>query len=191
MGIKQKTCKECKEKFTPTRQLQPTCTKYKCMVDYADKHLSKKVKEKKKENNKAKVEFNWNDKSWLKKTAQDDINKYSRLRDQYENGIRCCTCPKKDGKMDGGHYLPTSGYSSIRYNTNQIHQQCVNCNRYNSGRRTEYTAFMIEKYGKEYVDKLNDTKDVLRGYSVAYYQKLIPIVRKKIKKMEKNLSIQK
>lgn len=182
--MKSKKCKVCKNFFVPIRELQPTCTDYDCMVEYANKHLSKKAKKKKTQSRKEKQEFNWNDKKWLKETAQKEINKYGRLRDEKENGVRCCTCSNPIGKADGGHFLPTSSYSAIRYNTNQIHQQCVNCNRHNGGRYKEYKVFMINKYGLEYVEGLEATKGVLRSYNVEYYQKLIRIVRKKIKRLQ-------
>ena len=189
--IKYRKCKICRENFIPhpSMFLPPTCEKMDCRIEYSNKHLTKKVKQVKKQAYREKKKFNWNDKTWLKATAQEDINKYARLRDRYENGHRCCTCPEKrlTRKMDGGHFLPTSGYSAIRYNTNQIHQQCVNCNRHNGGRREEYTEFMINKYGKEYTDSLKATKNELRSYSIEYYQKLIKVVRKKIKKVKSKL----
>ena len=46
---------------------------------------------------------------------------------------------------------------------------------------------MIDKYSLEYVEKLEANKGVLRSYSVEYYQKLIKVVRKKIKKVELRL----
>jgi hypothetical protein len=180
--MKQKKCKICKIKYVPERQLQQVCSPL-CAIEYGNKHLAKNKLEKKKQINREKKDFNWEDKKWLKKTAQDEINRYARLRDNKERGLKCCTCPNNYGKMDGGHFLPTSGYSAIRYNTNQIHQQCVNCNRYNGGRRPEYTEFMINKYGPEYVENLEAMKNIIRPYSIEYYQRLIKIVRRKTKRL--------
>lgn len=180
-------CKICKNEFVKTRPLQPTCTRYECMVDYANQHLSKSVKEKKKQDTKAKKEFNQNDKVYLKELAQRLVNKYARMRDEKERGYVCCTCGHRGGQMDGGHFLPTSGYSAIRYNTNQIHQQCKNCNRFNGGKPKEYRVFMIDKYGLDYVEKLESIKNTTRSYSTEYYQKLIRVVRKKIKRLEARL----
>jgi len=183
--MRQRTCKVCKNKFTPTRELQPTCSNIDCQIAYANKHLKKSELKKKREANKAKIAFNHNDKTWLKAEAQKLINKYARLRDERDRGYICCTCGHTTGQMDGGHFLPTSGYSAIRYNTNQIHLQCKKCNRFNGGMPKEYRVFMIKKYGIKYVKNLESTKNQLRSYSKEYYQKLIPIVRKKIKRLEK------
>ena len=187
---KNKTCSICKKKFTPIRQLQPTCNKYECLLEYANKHLSNKAKEVKTEQRKALKAFNDSDKTVLKRNAQMLINRYARLRDERERGLVCCSCSHRDsGQFDGGHFLPTSGYSAIRYNTNQIHLQCKNCNRFNGGRPKEYRVFMINKYGLEYVEKLEATKNVTRSYSVEYYQKLIRVVREKTRKLKKNVII--
>ena len=99
----------------------------------------------------------------------------------------CSACGHRNsGQFDGGHFLPTSGYSAIRYNTNQIHLQCKRCNRFNGGMPKEYRLFMINKYGLEYVEKLESTKIKTVLYSTEYYQKLIRVVRKKIKRLSKN-----
>ena len=165
--------------------MQTLCN-YECAIEYAKQSEEKRRKKKKTENRKAIKEFNNQDKKVLKELAQKLANKYGRLRDLYHNGHRCCTC-SNTGKMDGGHFLPTSGYSAIRYNVNQIHQQCVPCNRYNGGRPKEYRVFMVDKYGEDYVQQLESNKGVLRSYSEEYYQRFIKIARKKINRIEKKL----
>lgn len=179
-------CKICKKVYERKSNSQVVCS-YECSLEYGKKSVEKKAKEKKKQANIEKREFNKNDKTVLKRLAQITVNKYARFRDEYENGLRCCTCGKTDGKFDGGHFLPTSGYSAIRYNTNQIHLQCINCNQYNAGRYKEYKVFMIEKYGEEYVEALEATKTVHRRYTVEYYQKLIRVVKKKTKIIENRM----
>ena len=179
-------CKICKSDYEKKNMSHMVCG-YECSIKYAQRSSDKKAKETKKVNNKAKKAFNESDKSILKRNAQMLCNKYSRLRDQHENGYRCVTCGHTEGQMDGGHFLPTSGYSAIRYNTNQIFQQCKRCNRFNGGMPKEYRVFMVSKYSEEYVIALEATKNVFRSYSVEYYQKLIKVVRKKIKIVEKKM----
>jgi len=181
-------CKICKAEFTKRSSTQVVCS-YECGIKYAQKQQEKRDAKKKTAARVKLREFKENDKTELKIIAQKLCNRYARLRDEYENGKRCCTCGITTGKMDGGHFLPTSGYSAIRYNTNQIHQQCVNCNRYNGGRYKEYRIFMIDKNGLEYVERLEATKGQLRSYSVEYYQKYIRIIRKKIKLLEIKLDL--
>jgi len=108
--VKKKKCRICRDPFEPIRQLQPTCEKMSCMLESANKNLSKKIKEKKKVARKEKDEFNWSDKKRLKKTTQTTFNKYIRLRD---SGKNCVSCQKPhDGAFDCGHFKPRGGYSA-------------------------------------------------------------------------------
>ena len=187
---RRKKCKECKKLFTPTREMQSCCFG-KCTADYAQKNLKSLIstgtKNRTKESNKKKKDFKDNDKTVLAVKVQKLANKYGRTRDILERGIGCITCPKKDGKMDGGHFLPTSSFRPIRYLTKQIKQQCVNCNRHNGGRRPEYTEVMIKMYGQEYVSYLESFKQGVAKYTVAYYQKYLKVMGKRLRKLEKRL----
>lgn len=186
--MKMKTCKACKKSFLPKRDFQNTCD-YKCAIQHAKNLQAKKESKKKTQARRELKAFNESDKTVLKRNAQMLVNRYARLRDERDRGLVCCTCNHRDsGQFDGGHFLPTSGYSAIRYNSNQIHLQCKNCNRFNGGMPKEYRVFMINKYGLEYVENLESQKGVFRSYSVEYYQKLIKVVRKKLKKLQLSLN---
>jgi len=160
--------------------MQTTCC-IECAFAYVKQQKEKREEDKKKEARKALREYKKNDKPILLQLAQKLVNQYARKRDEKERGKVCCTCGQTTGQMDGGHFLPTSTYGSIRFNTNQIFQQCKKCNRFNGGMPKEYRIFMIDRYGVEYVEKLESTKGELRRYTVEYYTKLIRVVRKKIK----------
>lgn len=177
---RQKKCKHCKEWFTPQRPLQMVCgDNIECAIEYSKVAV-------KKQREQTKRAFRNNDKSLLKEKVQKLANRYGRLRDEFNRGYGCCTCDKKDGKMDGGHFLPTSSYRPIRYNVNQIHQQCIRCNQYNNGMSKEYRVFMISKYNLEYVEELESNKQGDRKYTVDYFQKYLRIIGKRLKKMQKS-----
>lgn len=181
------TCRICKKKFEQLRPSQIVCSP-ECGLELVEKEKRKKAKSQKLEWNKAKREHKNNDKSYLTARAQSLINKYARLRDERQRGHICCTCNGK-GKMDGGHFLPVLTHKSIRFNVNQIHQQCVKCNQHNSGMRHEYKIFMINKYGLEYVEQLEASKGALKSYSIEYLQRLIKITNKKINILTKSIDI--
>ncbi|MGW8169691.1 MAG: recombination protein NinG [Sulfurovaceae bacterium] len=170
-------CKIC-GKVTGHRQ-RKVCS-VECALIYSKE---KAEKQKKSEALKIKKAYNQNDKTYLIKKAQDLINKYARLRDEAQRGHICCSCTGT-GKMDGGHFLPVSTYKAIRFNVNQIHQQCVKCNQYNSGMRHEYREFMVNKYGDGYVEHLESHKGITKSYSIEYLNRLIKIVNKKIRKQK-------
>lgn len=176
--MKEKKCRYCKEKFTPFNSLQPFCFKNECIVKHNKTTLEKKKA-------KAKKEFKENDKTLLRKKIQSIANKYGRLMD-YQRYLRegCITCGKKGGKIDGGHFLPTSTYPSIRYFSKQIKCQCIRCNQFNGGMPLEYENKMRAMYGNNFVDKLKNEHRKNANYSVEYMKKYIKTISKRIKKLE-------
>ena len=175
---KTKKCKYCKERFEYMNSFQPFCFKDECILQHNQKTKEKKSKELKKE-------FRENDKSLLRVKIQRLANKYGRMMD-YQRWLKegCITCGIKTGKVDGGHFLPTSTYPSIRYYSKQIKCQCINCNQYNGGKTVEYEAKMRLMYGDDFVNNLKNEYRNSRKYSVEYMQKYIRVINKRVKKLE-------
>ncbi|PHQ88776.1 MAG: hypothetical protein COB42_08205 [Sulfurimonas sp.] len=98
---KQKTCKICKDKFIPIRELQPTCTRMDCMIDYANNTLRKSALKQQKARNKAIKEFKSTDRTELQKKAIKAFNEFIRLRDYHLACISCGT--PKDIQYHSGH----------------------------------------------------------------------------------------
>jgi hypothetical protein len=185
---RQKRCKECNKLFTPTRELQPCCS-FECDINHVDNNLKGLVAlggdMRTKRANKRKAEFKANDKVALRKSIQATANRYGRIMD-YERYLQegCITCGKIGGKIDGGHFLPTSTYPSIRYFSKQIKCQCIRCNQYNNGMPLEYEAKMRLMYGDDLVDSLKSEHRASANYSMEYMKKYIRVINKRIKKLE-------
>ena len=173
---RKKKCKNCGVYFTPERDMQTTCS-FKCALEYAQRDDVKK-----KAINKKKREFNSNDKKILRVKIQKIANQYGKMIDysRWKNE-GCITCGIRTGKVDGGHFLPTSTYPSIRYYAKQIKGQCVNCNRYNGGKPVEYEEKMRKLYGDELVDRLKKEHRQPANYSVEYMKKYIRVITKRVK----------
>lgn len=176
-----KKCKNCKKSFEPERPMQSTCG-YDCAIQWANTPKAQKAYkiEKKKE-----LMEKYPDKTLLKRKIQAIANKYGRLMD-YQRYLQegCITCGKIGGKIDGGHFLPTSTYPSIRYFSKQIKCQCIRCNQYNSGMPLEYEEKMRLMYGNKLVDNLKNEHRKSANYSIDYMKKYIRIIGKRVKKLE-------
>ena len=172
--MKEKKCKMCKSSFIPTRPMQTICS-FECSIEYA-KNKNKTEIEKKAR--KVKKEFKENDKSTLIKLAQTVVNKYIRLRD---DKLPCCSCGHLEGRQfHSGHYENVAGKQQLRFYTLNINKQCSICNNYLSANLVPYRKFMIDKYGLEKVEWIENNHE--RGnYTVEYLQRLIKVFRKKIK----------
>ena len=89
---------------------------------------------------------------------------------------KCVTCgTKKHWKeQQAGHFIHGD---SLDFDLRNIHCQCVRCNHWLSGNLTEYTLFMLDKYGRKVIDELRVLKNQVKKFSrkeleelVAYYE---------------------
>lgn len=181
--MKQKTCKVCKDKFTPIRQLQPTCSKMECMVEYASQHLKKSATIKKKQINKEKKAFYAKDVTTMKMKAQNAFNRYIRTRDK---GQPCISCGCHVAKGDASHFYSVGGHSALRFNVNNVHLACYKCNRFLHGNLVPYKVELIKKIGQERFYRLEAQSKVIKSYTNEYYSRIISIFNKKTKKLGNN-----
>jgi len=177
--VKQRTCKECKRKFTPNPNmfLPPTCEKMECRIAYANKHLNKKAKEKKQVARKELKQFNNSDINILKRLAQKLFNQFIRLRDKDLPCISCGTT--NDIQYHASHYRPATN-SRLRFDERNVHKSCATCNSIKSGNLSEYRIALIEKIGLQTVEELEATNEPYR-YSIEELQEIITKYRQKIK----------
>lgn len=179
--MKNKKCKNCLKMFTPERAMQSCCS-FECSIEWAKK--PKAQKQYKMEKKKELIE-KYPDKSLLRKKIQSLANKYGRLMDYQRYLLEgCITCGSKNGKIDGGHFLPTSTYPTIRYFSKQIKCQCVRCNQYGGGMPLQYENKMRILYGDNFVNNLKQEHRKSANYSIEYMKKYIRVISKRIKKLE-------
>jgi hypothetical protein len=158
--MKEKKCKVCLEKFTPTQFAQVVCN-YKCAIEHS-KNL-KKIKEQK----------DWKaEKSVLKdklKTlgqfeaeAKTSFQKWVRMRDR---DMPCISCGVKDTDLfDGGHYFKAELFSGLIFDERNCHKQCRKCNRFLNGNELQYRSGLIKRYGIDFVTNLESISDSKRVY---------------------------
>lgn len=177
--MKTKTCKSCKKKFHPEREMQQVCS-YECSIEYAKKHLSNKAKEVKTKQRKALKAFNDSDKTVLKQLAQKLFNQFIRLRDK---DLPCISCGKhNDGTFDCGHYKPRGGYSALAFNEDNSNGQCKKCNRFLAANLVGYRTGLVKKIGIERVEYLESCINIKR-WTIEELKDIIKTYRQKIKEM--------
>jgi len=164
--VKQKTCRECKIKFTPTRAIQPVCSNYECMCAYANKAAEKSaIARKKKEirQHKEKLEAGKTVRERIKET-QRFFNLYIRTRDYNKPCISCGRehIPEQiGGAWDCGHFLGVGARPDLRFDEKNAHKQCKSCNggagKYAKKNYTvsqSYRINLIERIGLAEVERL-------------------------------------
>ena len=174
--IYQRKCLVCKDKFKPQNNTQIVCNPS-CAVEYMKRQRSKEWKQQKKE-----IKQNLETKSEVLKALQIVFNTYIRLRDKDKN---CISCDKKlVGKYDAGHFFSVGAYPNLRFNENNVHGQCVHCNRDKHGNQKEYDLRLKKILSnKEYLELLESRNKPLK-LSLDDVKELIVIYKQKIKELK-------
>lgn len=87
---------------------------------------------------------------WLKK-AETACNAYIRARDPDE----CISCGVTySSAWQAGHYISVGANKTLRYNEDNIHKQCIQCNMHKASNATAYRIRLLEKIGRERVEWL-------------------------------------
>lgn len=114
-------------------------------------------------------------KSQLQDVADDVFQTYVRMRDNY----KCCTCGSQfewgeRALLHGGHFY-SRGEKPIRYDEQNCHAQCKNCNaamNWTDGKvKSRYNLFMLNKYGKETLERLdNEMRKSIKANELFYLE---------------------
>ena len=112
-----------------------------------------------------------------------------RVKAADENGnSNCVTCgaPGHYKEMNGGHFISRKWLATKILEEN-IHNQCRKCNGPLRGNMIQYTLFMIETYGKDFVEELERLKHV----PTKYYKEDILKRTKEFKRLAKEIQEEK
>jgi len=101
------------------------------------------------------------------------LQKLVRLKAADDRGYcQCVSCGKpfnwKEG--DGGHFIPKGHSSYWSLKEENVHPQCKGCNGFGMKHGTaanEYTKWMIDYYGRKFVDEMES----LKRNPIKYYKK--------------------
>lgn len=165
MAIPSKPCKLCSSIYH---------TAFRC-PQKPRKPVSKAVKPKKAKSTKPKTKT----RSQLVKELDKVFSRYIRLRD---DGNGCITCGevKPWKEMQACHFY-TRGRYPTRWDETNVHSGCYRCNVLLKGNYIPYTIYMIDRYGRQYVDDLEKK-------SKSNTKILTPVIREMIKDYEDRTS---
>ena len=120
--------------------------------------------------------------------ALQTLQKLVRLKAADDNGYcTCVTCGKIDkwnSGMQGGHYIPKGHSSYWALDERNVHCQCSKCNKWGMkyGSATQqYTLYMIDMYGRDFVDEMEAKKKDQVKYYKRDYMEMIEEWTKQIK----------
>lgn len=170
---RKKRCKFCREKFTPFNTLAQVCS-IPCAIGLAKKKAAKEQKD----------AFKAQDVKTLRRKAQEIFNKFIRIRDA-EDGCISCRKPKDwDGQWHAGHYMTVGANPELRFNEDNCHKQCSQCNFFKSANLTTYRCKLAKKIGLERLEVLEVKGKPIRLRAEDYHQ-VIAKYKEKIKRLGK------
>ena len=168
---KKKKCKICGIPFVPYNSLTKVCEKSDCRSALALKLLVKQKEKEWKRRKKKMIENLMTVSDWVKK-VQKEVNKQVRERDEGKSCITCSTILNSSvKKFDAGHWYSVN-HSSVRFDLDNIHGQCVKCNRWLNSNPHIYAMNIVQRIGQENVDRLKGEAYKYKGWSVDVLKKL-------------------
>jgi DNA repair exonuclease SbcCD ATPase subunit len=117
--------------------------------------------------------------SQYRRELQKVFNEFIRLRDRNEP---CISCGKKlPVKYDAGHFYSVGSYPNLRFNEDNVHGQCVECNQHRHGNLLEYAPRLTERIGFERASKLMVLRNEPLRLSLEEIKQLIEHYKCKVK----------
>lgn len=125
----------------------------------------------------------------LMEEAAKLTQKLVRMKAADHMGVaECITCGKQENwkDLDGGHFVPRA-HKKHKLREENIHPQCRYCNRYRNGALAEYTLYMIDMYGRDFVEWLWESKQEIVKPKHDELLETIADLKEKIKDQEVRL----
>jgi ssDNA-binding Zn-finger/Zn-ribbon topoisomerase 1 len=120
--------------------------------------------------------------SAYRRELQKVFNEFSRLRDSKEP---CISCGKPlPVKYDAGHFYSVGSYPNLRFNEDNVHAQCVECNQHKHGNLLEYAPRLTERIGFERASKLMVLRNEPLRLSLDEIKQLIEQYKWKVKTLK-------
>jgi len=150
-------CKVCRAPFD-RRSMTHKCCSPECAIEYARKERENRER---KEIAARKLAIKRRS-EWLK-DAEAAFNAYIRARDKDRP---CISCGRfHTGSYDAGHYRSVGAAQHLRFNEDNVHKQCCQCNQHKSGNAIEYRIGLVARIGIERVERL-ETNNEIKKWSI-------------------------
>jgi hypothetical protein len=151
-----KACMVCGDAFQPARPLQRVCTlvcarKVPIVARKKERAESRRVR--------ARLEELRPLSYWVKQ-AQTAFNAWVRERDK-DRPCVSCQCPTAK-QWHAGHYLSTGARPELRFDEQNVHKQCSQCNEYLSGNLVPYRDELIRREGRLTLRRLEGPQEPKR-----------------------------
>ena len=186
--VKQKTCKACGSKFTPSFNSTQVVCSIKCAQAHAPANhekARKAIAQRERREIKVRKEKLKSRGDYLRE-AQQAFNAFIRMRDQLA-GHACISSGRpldwNGNAVDAGHYRSVGAAPHLRFDERNVHAQSKQDNRYLSGNATDYRIGLIRRIGLTEVEALERDQSV-RKYTIDDLKEIAARYRAKLKALK-------
>lgn len=89
----------------------------------------------------------------LRDKAQKEFNKFIRTRDADKGCVSCKSC----NIQQASHFYNAGQYTALRFNEDNVHGSCLQCNYFKSGNLLPYRQTLIIRIGEQRLNLLEST----------------------------------
>lgn len=186
--VKQKTCKACGSKFTPSFNSKQVVCSIKCAQAHAPANhekARKAIAQRERREIKVRKEKLKSRGDYLRE-AQQAFNAFIRMRDQLAGHVCISSGRPLDwngNAVDAGHYRSVGAAPHLRFDERNVHAQSKQDNRYLSGNATDYRIGLIRRIGLAEVEALERDQSV-RKYTIDDLKEIAARYRAKLKALK-------
>lgn len=160
MKAKKKKCKVCSTPFDQFNSLVVWCSPACGFTLSQSKLKEKKANDWKSEKKVLKAKLKTL--GQYEMDAKKSFQHWVRLRDK---DLPCISCGEYHKDLwDGGHYFKAELFSGLIFDERNVHKQCRKCNRYDGGNEIQYRIGLVKRFGKEFVEQLEEDSVSKRVY---------------------------
>lgn len=91
--------------------------------------------------------------NYLLVNVGNECHKFVRKRDEFKPCISCGT--SYNTNFQAGHFYKAQLFSNLKFNENNIHGQCPQCNLLKEGNESGYRVGLLQRYGQGFVNNLD------------------------------------
>lgn len=175
--VKPKKCAVCGDDFLPSKTTQKVCG-LNCAISLGKSNVTK-------QNQKA-----WNKEKKIRKerlkTHKDYLNDLQKIFNTYirkrDKGKPCVSCGcKVEGNGHASHFFSVGSHPNLRFNEDNVHVSCVECNLHKHGNLAEYSIRLPKRIGPDAFNSLLTRKNIPNKLNIAELKLLIQDYKIKLK----------
>jgi hypothetical protein len=110
------------------------------------------------------------------------VHAYVRERDK---GLDCISCyAPYNSDFQAGHFFSANSFTTLKYNLDNIHGQCVQCNLYFEGAHENYSLNLPKRIGQQRYNELVKLAEIDKHHSKIWNLENLKEIRETIKKLK-------